>query len=63
MKEAAVLIYSSPRMLRIGLPITAVLLGLAAGAGLGAQSKKDFAVTAHKYGYRVEGSAGAVTDA
>ena len=46
----------SLRTLRIGLPIAAIVLAIAARAGVRAQSKKDFAVAAHKYGYRVDGN-------
>jgi heme/copper-type cytochrome/quinol oxidase subunit 2 len=45
------------RSARVGLPLTALVVAiLAANAGAGAQSKKDFAVTAHKYGYKVDGN-------
>jgi heme/copper-type cytochrome/quinol oxidase subunit 2 len=56
-----VFIHPAVRRARIGLPLTALLIAiLAAHAGVGAQSKKDFAVVAHKYGYQVDGHAAEV---
>ncbi len=44
------------RPARLGLPLAALLMTvLAAGAGARVQSKKDFAVAAHKYGFKVDG--------
>jgi heme/copper-type cytochrome/quinol oxidase subunit 2 len=45
------------RAARVGLPVGALVIAvLAANAGARAQSKKDFAVVAHKYGYQVDGN-------
>jgi heme/copper-type cytochrome/quinol oxidase subunit 2 len=51
-----VFIHRALRTARVGLPVSLLLIAvLAANAGARAQSKKDFAVTAHKYGFRVDG--------
>jgi heme/copper-type cytochrome/quinol oxidase subunit 2 len=49
-----VLTYLQP--LRITLPAAGLLIAVAAGAGARAQSKKDVAISAHKYGYSVPGN-------
>ena len=43
------------RTLRLGLPAAGLALLIALGTAANAQSKKDFSVTAHKYGYKVDG--------
>lgn len=43
------------RTLRILLPVAGVAVGLALAGAAGAQSKKDFAVAAYKYGFKVDG--------
>jgi heme/copper-type cytochrome/quinol oxidase subunit 2 len=48
------------RFLRLGVPLATLVLALTLAAGAGAQSKKDFAVVAHKYGYQVNGSGGEI---
>lgn len=48
------------RFVRIGLPVTVLLLALAIAAGARAQSKKDFAVTAYQYGFKVDGTGGEI---
>jgi heme/copper-type cytochrome/quinol oxidase subunit 2 len=47
---------SFPRVVRIGVPLAALGCLLVAGAAARAQSKKDFSVVAHKYGFAVDGS-------
>ena len=50
-------IHPALRAARNGLPFAALLIAvLATDAGARGQSKKDFAVTAYKYGYKVDGS-------
>ena len=44
------------RILRLGVPVAALGLAIALGTAARAQSKKDFAVTAHKYGFTVDGN-------
>ena len=44
------------RTLRFAAPVAAVALALAVNSGARAQSKKDFAVSAHKYGFTVDGN-------
>lgn len=44
------------RFLRIGIPAVAVATALVVSGGARAQSKKDFAVTAYKYGFKVDGN-------
>jgi heme/copper-type cytochrome/quinol oxidase subunit 2 len=48
--------YPFLRTFRLSLPAAGLLIAIAAGPGLRAQSKKDFAVSAHRYGYTVQGS-------
>jgi heme/copper-type cytochrome/quinol oxidase subunit 2 len=40
----------------MAVPMVAVLLALGLGGGMRAQSKKDFGVVAHKYGFLVDGN-------
>ena len=42
-------------LLRLGLAVAALGVAVVIAGGAYAQSKKDFAVTAHKYGFRVDG--------
>lgn len=44
------------RVLRVALPAAALCLALAVNDAARAQSKKDFAVAAHKYGFSVDGA-------
>jgi len=52
-----VFIHPALRTARVGLPVSALIIAvLATSAGARAQSKKDFAVTAFKYGFKVDGN-------
>ena len=55
-KEALVRIFPALRLLQVTFAVCAVSLAFSvAGSPARAQGKKDFAVTAHKYGFTVDG--------
>jgi len=44
------------RILRVGLPAAAIAVAVGVGVSAGTQGKKDVAVSAHKYAFKVDGN-------